>query len=422
MDVERSLVSQVILTGDMTPLHDARITRQHFRDTASQAVYDSITRHVTEHGQVPTLAIARTDHPDYRFLKAVDETSSYLIQELRRARSLSIFEQGLTNAVLAFERGSVKRMRDALSGALSQEAAEVPHGRDLDLTTGTEDFWAYYEQLKALDGRLRGLPTGFPSLDSATQGWQGGNFIVFYGVAKSGKSTLLLNSAMACHRHGRRPMFVGYEMSNREQEERHHAFFAGINFERLRAGRLNVPEEKKLRRALNQLQSMEPFHLSTDAMGTATVDALVSKATQLQPSAIYLDGVYMMDDNLGGEPRMSPQALSNICQALKAAAMTLDIPIICTTQALESKLGKGGRLTSASVGYSSAFAQYCDVLVGVEQTEEPQIQRVSQILGRNSKPFETYLEWNWDTGSFVELDANPYEPSNQATYALAAGF
>lgn len=420
MDIERSLLSKVILTGDLTPLSDAKITRHHFRDLGHQAVYDSIIRHRTDYGQTPSLAVIKLDHPSYRVLTEVAEPLAWLIDEIRAARSQVILEQGMAEAILAEQNGSVLQMRAALARALAQEAQEIPHGKDLDLTQTSAAFWDYYLELKKLDGRLRGIPTGFHTLDNATQGWQPGNLIVFTGVQKSGKSTLMLNSAMACHRHGKTPAFFGFEMTNLEQQERHAAFWAGISFERLRSGQLTTPEEKQLARALRQLEDMPSFYLSNDDMGTATVTGLASKVERLRPDVVYLDGVYMMDDE-HGEQRMSDAALRNIVQGLKQAAMHLSVPIVCTTQSLNSKLGRGGKVTAASVGYTSAFGQYCDAMVSVEQTEDNTIQRIAAILGRNFRNFEAFIEWDWERGRFAELDGNPFLAEDH-DHAPASGF
>ncbi len=275
--------------------------------------------------------------------------------------------------------------------------------RDVDLTQNTEDRWADYQRLtEAPDGML-GIPTGFPTIDLATAGLQGGQLITIIASPKTGKSVLGLQMAVNMHElWGCNPVFQSFEMSNREQQTRHDAMRAHISHNRLRRGQLKQPEVVRYRAALDKMKSMQPITL-TDAVGGTTVSALDAKIEKYKPNILFIDGVYLMTDEQSGETN-TPQALTNITRALKALAQRRDIPIVITTQTLLWKMKKGRSVSADSIGYSSSFFQDSDVIIGLERTEDDdEMVRILKIVeSRNCGKVEVDLMWNWEEGRFLE--------------------
>jgi RecA-family ATPase len=146
------------------------------------------------------------------------------------------------------------------------------------------------------------------------------------------------------------------------------------------------------------MKDEHPFHL-VDAVNGLTIDSLVAKGEQLNPDIMFVDGVYLMLDQVTGESN-TPQALTNITRGLKRVAQKLDIPIVITTQTLLWKM-RGGKVTADSIGYSSSFFQDSDVILGLEPIEDDEELRLLKIVqSRNCPPSETTITWKWDTGCF----------------------
>jgi len=98
---------------------------------------------------------------------------------------------------------------------------------------------------------------------------------------------------------------------------------------------------------LNAMENEHPFHL-VDAVNGITVSALSAKIEQLKPDIVFVDGVYLMLDDLTGEMN-TPQAITNITRALKRLAQKIDKPIVITTQTLLGKM-RAGKGTADSIG------------------------------------------------------------------------
>jgi RecA-family ATPase len=177
---------------------------------------------------------------------------------------------------------------------------------------------------------------------------------------------------------------------------------AHISTARLRQGKLNTDEEDRFIAHLDAMKEATPFHF-VDAVGGLTVDSLIAKAEQLNPDVLFVDGVYLMLDQVTGEAN-TPQALTNITRGLKRVAQKLNIPVIITTQTLLWKM-KGGKVSADSIGYSSSFFQDSDVILGLDPVEaDEELRSLRVVQSRNSGPAETAITWKWDTGCFHDAD------------------
>ncbi|MDP9870447.1 MULTISPECIES: DnaB-like helicase C-terminal domain-containing protein [Streptosporangium] len=405
MDTERLLISKVIESADLAPAAEAGITPGWFADPSSARVWSMIVDHKGRYGNVPTLAAVKRDYPTYKLL-ATPEGLPYLVDQMREHRQLVMLEAAITDAAQSHIRRDTAATTARLAAVLAEIARTTPTAYDIDLSTNGDERLTHYRELDALDGRLRGIPSGFPAIDLALQGFEPGQLITFVGPPKTGKSTSMLLMAKAANDSGKEPLFVGFEMSNREQWERLDAIRAGISHKRLRNGTLKPAEWKLLERSVRASQNLPSFHMSQDTSSVTTLTGLRTKIEKLDPDIVYVDGVYMMQDE-EGEPSGSSQALTNITRGMKRLAQQLEKPIVIATQALESKMN-GKKLTTYSIGYSSSFVQDSDAVIGVQQTDDPNITLMKLLAGRNASPMEAYYTWTWEPVKFEELEYNPF--------------
>jgi len=355
---------------------------------------------------VPTVSVLQMDFPEYKFVKAA-EPLSFLIEEIQRKHALSLLEGGLSGAVEAYEARDPDTAIGVLMDAISQISTDIPVGRDVDLTeTGLERMQRYRE-LQDNPDFLLGAPTGFHTLDRATQGLQKEHLVTIVGPPKSGKSTIMLLMAMAAWVYGFTVLMFTFEMSNDQMAERFDAFKAGISNTRLRTGRLKKDEWDKLEKMMRQIESMPPFWFSADSMGASTLSGIAAKVDKIKPDALFVDGIYLMMDEITGEHNTS-QSLTNLTRGFKKLAQNKEIPTVISSQVLEWKMDKKKGITSNSIGYSSSFAQDSDTVIGIEPTDDGLINKLKVVLSRNCPPMEVFIQWNWEIGVFEELQGDPF--------------
>lgn len=405
MNLEEHFVSCLLRTKNMRAVAEAKITADYFEDDQHRRVFEFIIKHHQQYGQVPLAVHVRRNWPSYRVLN-VEHEIDYYVDQMRNKFLQNEMLLVLADMQEQLEERDPKAALRILQEAVGQLSLIDSAMVDVDLASTWEERLEEYEEFRENKGQLRGISTGFPSLDKATLGLQPKQFIVLVGLPKSGKSTLLLVIAMAAHLLGLKVLFIGFEMSNQEQGARYDSVAAKVDHLRLLAGEIGLKDIRDLERAGQAREGLQPFIVSTDISAGATVSAIAAKIDQHQPDLVLVDGLYLMDDE-NGEPKGSPAALTNISRGCKRLAQLKEIPLVGTTQVLHSKVSRSMGIQASSVGYTSAFSQDCDAMVAVEAVEdEPNIQRGKVLLNRIGPRVEFEIEWDWSTGTFEETDTD----------------
>lgn len=406
------MISKAIRDRNVSALLNRGITDEMFENEDALTVFRFVKRHFTKYGEVPTAVTVVDNFPTIGVLK-VEDTLDYCVDQFIAYHQNSAIHDTIQKAGRLYK---TTNDHESVMAILAEGLAKAQSigfqndgSNDLDLTDDPLARWEAYEHLREHPGELLGYSTGFPTIDEATGGLQGGQLIVLMALPKVGKSAILLKSATQIHADGRTPWSITFEMTNREQMTRHDAFRARISHTRLVRGELHQDEEKRLRDTLKAMAKEHPFYMA-DATQAMTVPGIAAKVSELPalPDAIFIDGAYFIVDHVSGEVN-TPRALTNVTRGLKNFALKIDRPVFITTQALEWKT-KGGKLTPGAAGYSSSFHQDADVLMGLERVEEDENSRVLKILdSRNCGRLEVDLLWDWDTGTFQEYQASDDE-------------
>ncbi|MBV9385312.1 MAG: replicative DNA helicase [Chroococcidiopsidaceae cyanobacterium CP_BM_ER_R8_30] len=179
---------------------------------------------------------------------------------------------------------------------------------------------------------LPGLPCGFYDLDAMTGGFQRSDLIIVAGRPSMGKTSFALGLAHNIAAFHKLPVAIfSLEMSKEQLVQRLLASEAGIESNRLRAGRVSQNEWEPLSRAIGILSDMPIF---IDDTPNITVTEMRSQARRLQAEQgremglILLDYLQLMEGS--GDNRV--QELSRITRSLKGLARELNVPIIALSQ------------------------------------------------------------------------------------------
>lgn len=408
MNKETQLLSKVISDRDLTPLFTRKVNDSWFLDNEDRKVWNLLRTHFTKYGECPSVEVIQDNFPSYKVMEVTDSVEyilDSLVSSRRKASTVSMIGDAIEfiekhkdheSALLSLQRGIVKLDEDGLSQTSDVNVKEDPLKR-----------WDDYLWRKDNPGLL-GVPTGFPTMDTATGGLQNGQLIVIVAPPKTGKSTLALQIAQNVHMSGKVPMFQSFEMSNVEQLSRYDAMRSRVSHTRLQTGSLTPEEEARYKRILQGIERMrENFWLIDSAQGS-TVSGIASKIQTLQPDIVFIDGTYLMIDEQTGEAN-TPQALTNITRSLKRLAQRVNKPIVISTQVLNNKM-RNGQVTADAIGYSSSFHQDADVIFGLQREDEnvDDTRLLKIIASRNSGPAEVSLLWDWNTGQFREIEATDY--------------
>ena len=215
---------------------------------------------------------------------------------------------------------------------------------------------------------VRGLKTGFPTLDRAINGLMPGNLIVIAGIAKAGKSTVLSNivdyiaidsGREAKERQEPDPtipiLFISTEMSKDEDLGRLLAIRTGEE-ERLISNGTAYHDphlRKKLDKAVEQIENAKVYHVYLpDFTATKVCNLIYHYKLKYNIGLAVFD--YIKLDTVGGSDKREDQILGDMATALKNTAGKLRIPILTACQ-INSRTNR--------VADSDRIERYCNALI-----------------------------------------------------------
>lgn len=350
-------------------------------------------------------------------LFTVGEKVEYLLDQMARAQRLDVTRRALFDAEDELKAGKVEDAIDVLRTALLEAEGFSPKASPLTDAMDNarvQERWDAYESRKLSKSVMLGLSTGFPTIDAATLGLQDGHLVTLVAQSKVGKTSISLAVADHIYEvHKKKVLFVTFEMSVREMELRQESLMAQVSFRNLQTGKLSPAEEKRYDAYCTKVEDEFdwPFWF-VDASAGSTVSAVQALVEQHDPDAVFIDGIYMMRDEITKEMN-TPQSLTNITRGLKRMATVVKKPVFINTQALNWK-SKGVKITADSIGYSSSFLQDSDVVLGLEKVVIPKgdseemhaTERILRVLAsRNSGLATADIEFNYDEGIIAEAGA-----------------
>lgn len=421
MDVQQALLSKIVHGQDIVAAVNGRITTEFFTDDRYKRVYQFLLDHWQKYGTPADLAVVQASFPSYdwpEYRQSID----YFMDALRERRKRAILTECMGEGVRLLQTpddpDAMTKMVEAITQAVFQVRVETAPTLDADLIKD-EEFFRLLDERMLDPGFLRGLDTGFRGINYVTGGFQAEQFVTLIGLPKSLKSAMLLYMAMRCHQQGKHPLFIGFEMSNDEQFQRLYSMASGVSLTRIMHGTLSLKDRRRIDRAHGQMKGLlNTIIFSVDIENALTVSGVQAKAMEYQPDILFIDGAYLMQSEIPKVEQGSAAALTDIARALKRLAQHMRIPIVVTTQASQTR-SRGGKLTAESAMYTQAWRQSSDVLLGVERVEaegpdDGEIHVKVKVLNSRSGPrAETYVVWDWNKGSVIEVD--------QTTAAAAAG-
>lgn len=410
---EQRIIGKIMTEGDIQPVFDRGVTPQWFYNPDHRAALEFILKHYEKYGNVPTKGTMQSHFGVKYKIIGSSETLDYLLDECATHNQWIHAKATSLDVADALKAGdtpdAVKKLEEGLIKVRSFTPTTV---RLVDSMNNDRlaERWDEYLSRKTASGLL-GYATGFPTIDAATLGLQNGQLVTLIAQQKVGKTSLCLTMGNNIYAEEKKQiLFVTFEMSVRELELRQESLMAHINFRNLQRGALSKLEEAKYDRWLDLATAdyLWPFHFM-DASSGATVSSIEAQADRHDPAVIFVDGIYMMTDEITGE-RNSWEAITNITRSLKRLATRLDKPIVINSQAMHAK-SKGKRISTESAGYSSSFGQDSDVILGLERIQPGKgetdadyaYQRILRILdSRNSGTAEVPLVFDYESGKIEE--------------------
>ncbi len=264
-------------------------------------------------------------------------------------------------------------------------------------------------------GGLRGLSSGFPSLDNHLAGFQKSDLIVLAARPSVGKTSLALDFARSAAAKHKVPVAIfSLEMSKEILVDRLLCSQARVDLWKMRTGRLAEEDFPRLGDAMGLLSEV-PLYI--DDSGTLNIMEIRTKARRLMMEnglgMVVIDYLQLMESIRHTEGRV--QEISEISRGLKQIARELNIPVVALSQLsrqVESRSPAIPRLSD--LRESGSIEQDADVVLFIYRKSQdsnfrdidPNEKNIAKILiakHRNGPTGEVDLYFDERFASFSEL-------------------
>lgn len=378
-DAEQSVLGAILIDKDAISIVSETLQPVHFYNDLHAEIYDVMIKLSEERKPIDILTVTtnlkkkkRNEKVDSSYLTelvnivptaANVETYAHLVKEAATKRAL--IHAGNEIAELAYNEDKVvKEVLDkAESSVFSISQGHIIRGF-LPIKDTLAESFDRIDELHKKGAGLRGIPTGFTSLDNTLSGMQKANLLILAARPGQGKTALVINIAQHIAVKEKIPVGVfSLEMSKEELVDRLLVSQADVDAWRLKTGRLSEDDFTKLSEAMGQLADAPIFIDDTPGI---SITEMRSKARRLQLEhnigLIIVDYLQLVDPGRRYDNRV--QEVSIVSQSLKNLARELHIPVLSASQlsrAVEHRGEKRPQL--ADLRESGAIEQDADVVM-----------------------------------------------------------
>lgn len=410
----RRLLSSIVYSGDAQKFLKLGIGAHLFKESEG-LLYEVIYNHLSHFGVIPSQStVEKMDGMEDSLVEAPEPPEFYLKEVEARYMQTSLKNMiGEAHSLL-----SDKQPDKALEKLLTAVADLHKHKHRHNLFDFREAADLIYDEYKKQYTQTESdtLRFGWPTIDEMTNGLRGGDFCSFVGRPASGKTFMLLYNAHNSWKvTAGVPLFVSMEMRNLIIAQRLSALHAKKNLTHLLKAELTTPALKELMQILGESKEKENPMWLVDGNLTTTVEDIILLARQLKPSAIFVDGAYLLRHP---NPKANKwDKLTENAEWLKQRVATdLDIPVVCSYQ-FSREAAKKAKKAGETVGLediygSDAIGQLSTVVLGLFEDDNPEtlVRRKVEILkGRNGETGQFYINWE-----FTKMDFHEWSPEEES--------
>ena len=221
------------------------------------------------------------------------------------------------------------------------------------------------ERLAKNQNEITGIPSGFYDLDKLTSGFHPNELIILAARPAMGKTAFGLNLAVnAAQKTDKAVAIFNMEMSAEQLALRMIAAAGGIEQNKLKTGRLEHNDWKKVNEAMSELGDTNLYIEDSSGMTISEIRAKCRRlATQEKGlGLVVIDYLQLITGSAKYEGNRQ-QEVSEISRSLKTMAMELKIPVIALAQLSRSvELRENKRPIMSDLRESGSIEQDADIV------------------------------------------------------------
>lgn len=404
---EVGLLTELLLTGDMSVIVDNQITSKFFTGSNKKA-FQYIVEHQSLYGQVPTLETFLDKCPSAKLnmkddaLTSTGESLKFWCDQVRDKMQYNALVDTLekTMELMNNEDTSTEKLYNLIKGTILKIENDVVQSERIKINEKTDNRWEEYKK-RQRSGGITGIPSGLDLLDNVMGGFNPGELITFMAYTGRGKSWLEIILAVEMAKQGFKVLFFTTEMATKMVFRRIDAVWNKFNYSKFKKGQLDKKDEQRYQDYLDEMSTKDDEDIMlTVEQATGGLSQISAKIDQYKPDIVFIDGAYLLEDEEGGEDNWS--GVIRVWRGLHKLCLAKQVPIVTTTQ---SKVESGANISSLS--FAKALSNEVDVLAVLEQEEQDILDREADLRFLKLREGDTLscvrLNWDFDTMNYMPI-------------------
>lgn len=296
-----------------------------------------------------------------------------------------------------------------------------------DLGPLLKEAYDRFDKLSSTEHELRGVPTGFKSLDDILGGFQPSDLVILAARPSVGKTALALDIARRTAREHNTPVGIfSLEMSSDQLVDRIVAAQSKVDASIIRKGvrsQSGTWREDIFRNISSALDELSRTPIYIDDQAGHTIMNMRSAARKLKIEKglkmIIIDYLQLMAPSSGKAHDSMVQQVTEISRGLKHLARELQIPVIALSQLSRAIENRGGKPKLSDLRDSGSIEQDADCVLFIHAGDDDirdeagkvkEVQRKHLIIAkhRNGPLGEVTLDYHTRYNAFVEIDYSNY--------------
>jgi replicative DNA helicase len=284
----------------------------------------------------------------------------------------------------------------------------------VSIKDGLSETWERIETLSNSEDSIRGVPTGFASLDKMLSGFQASDLIILAARPSQGKTSLAIDMARrAAVNHNISVGIFSLEMSSQQLIDRMLSAQSQVDLWKLRTGKqLSTDDFDSISKALDTL-SKAPIYIDDEAGKSVLAMRSVCRRLKSEKDLglIVIDYLQLATPSQSKNSDNMVQQVTELSRAMKSMARELNVPVLCLSQLSRAVEARGGRPRLSDLRDSGSIEQDADVVMFIHNESKykdaSERNNITEILiekHRNGATGMVELYFDNAKTSFKEID------------------
>lgn len=434
IDAEQAVIGSIMLRHDIiNDLMDV-ITDEAFYSERHKIIYRSIMKLHTALSPIDLLSL-KNQLEEEQNLETIGG-SSYLaelvnsvpsasnaqyyaeiVQKKYAMRTLIVASEHI-NQLGYDEEGALEEILDQAETKIFEITGKGHKHKFVDIKAALTEAWETIDRLHHMKDELRGVPTGFKSLDALLAGLQKSDLIILAARPSMGKTTFALDIARHAAVDHKIPVCIfSLEMSSAQLAQRMLSSESRVDAWKLRTSKnLNDNDFRFIQDGIGRL-SDAPIYI--DDQPGSNILKMRSFARKLKMEKglglIVVDYLQLMSPVQSRGSDNIVQQVTEISRSLKHLARELDVPVLALSQLSREVEKRGGRPRLSDLRDSGSIEQDADVVMFIHREdrykEHAERDNIAEILiekHRNGPTGSTKLKFDGQHTTFLSMDKSDF--------------